>query len=40
MLALLHFIAFLAVTGYAVYLFAHLVYSRYLFVKLRQEICF
>lgn len=37
MLVLLNFIAFLAVTGYAVYLFIHLVYTRYLFIKLGKK---
>ncbi|MEH7416478.1 (Fe-S)-binding protein [Neobacillus drentensis] len=40
MLLLLNFLAFLAVTGYAVYLFAQLVYSRYLFVKLGKKVDF
>ncbi|MFJ8259552.1 (Fe-S)-binding protein [Peribacillus asahii] len=40
MLLLLNFLAFLAVTGYAVYLFANLVYSRYLFVKLGKKTAF
>lgn len=34
MLSLLNFIAFIAVTGYAVYLFYQLVYSRVVFIKL------
>lgn len=34
MLALLNFVAFIAVTGYAVYLFYQLVYSRVMFIKL------
>ncbi|MBD1380978.1 (Fe-S)-binding protein [Metabacillus arenae] len=37
MLVLLNFIAFLTVTGYALYLFTHIVYSRYLFVKLGKK---
>ena len=37
MLPLLNFILFLAVTGYAVYLFARLVYSRISFVKLGKK---
>ncbi len=37
MLALLHFLAFLAVTGYAVYLFAHLVYGRIIFIRLGKK---
>ncbi|MDM5339074.1 (Fe-S)-binding protein [Fictibacillus enclensis] len=40
MLLLLNFLAFLAVTGYAVYLFTHVVYSRYLFVKLGKKADF
>ncbi|WP_066256292.1 (Fe-S)-binding protein [Neobacillus drentensis] len=40
MLLLLNFLAFLAVTGYAVYLFVQLVYSRYLFVKLGKKVDF
>ncbi|MCM3726638.1 (Fe-S)-binding protein [Neobacillus cucumis] len=40
MLLLLNFLAFLAVTGYAVYLFAQLIYSRYLFVKLGKKVDF
>ncbi|MFD6440543.1 (Fe-S)-binding protein [Peribacillus sp. NPDC060186] len=40
MLLLLNFLTFLAVTGYAVYLCAHLVYSRYLFVKLGKKSAF
>ncbi|MCU6599000.1 heterodisulfide reductase-related iron-sulfur binding cluster [Peribacillus frigoritolerans] len=34
---LLNFIAFLLITGYAVYLFVNLVYSRILFIKLGQS---
>jgi Fe-S oxidoreductase len=37
MISLLNLITFLAVTGYAIYLFVHLVYSRYLFVKLGKK---
>ncbi|WP_134702467.1 heterodisulfide reductase-related iron-sulfur binding cluster [Ammoniphilus sp. YIM 78166] len=37
MLDLVNFIAFLAVTGYAVYLFAHLVYSRVTFIRLGKK---
>lgn len=37
MLALLNFIAFLIVTGFAVYLFVHLVYSRITFIKLGKK---
>ncbi|WP_126424895.1 (Fe-S)-binding protein [Brevibacillus marinus] len=37
MWAVLHFLAFLAVTGYAVYLFAHLVYSRIAFIRLGKK---
>lgn len=40
MVGLLNFIAFLVVTGYAVYLFAQLLYSRYLFVKLGKKKAF
>jgi Fe-S oxidoreductase len=40
MLILLNLLAFLAVTGYAIYMFAHLVYSRYLFVKLGRKVDF
>ncbi|MGW9100418.1 (Fe-S)-binding protein [Priestia megaterium] len=40
MLLLLNFLAFLAVTGYAVYSFTQLVYSRYLFVKLGKKSAF
>ncbi|MEW9673757.1 (Fe-S)-binding protein [Ammoniphilus sp. 3BR4] len=40
MLAFLNFIALMAVTGYAVYLFLHIVYSRYLFVKLGKKSAF
>ncbi|MFC5587771.1 (Fe-S)-binding protein [Sporosarcina soli] len=37
MLALLNLLAFLTMTGYALYLFIHLVYTRYLFVKLGKK---
>ena len=37
MLQLLNLLAFLAVTGYAVYLFVNLVYTRYLFIKLGKK---
>lgn len=37
MLSLLNFLAFLVISGYAIYLFANLVYSRYLFVKLGKK---
>ena len=37
MLSLLNLLAFLAVAGYAVYLFVNLVYTRYLFIKLGQK---
>jgi len=40
MFSLLNFIAFLAISGYAIYLFANLVYSRYLFVKLGKKVEF
>ncbi|MEW9673022.1 (Fe-S)-binding protein [Ammoniphilus sp. 3BR4] len=40
MLELLNLIAFITVTGYAVYLFLHMVYSRYLFVKLGKKSAF
>ncbi|WP_134702960.1 (Fe-S)-binding protein [Ammoniphilus sp. YIM 78166] len=40
MLGFINFLAFLAITGYAVYLFVHLVYSRYLFVKLGKKAAF
>jgi Fe-S oxidoreductase len=36
-LGLLNFLAFLAITGYAVYLAAHIVYSRITFVKLGKK---
>ncbi|MFC5587713.1 (Fe-S)-binding protein [Sporosarcina soli] len=37
MLSLLNLLAFLALTGYAMYLFVNLVYTRYLFVKLGKK---
>jgi Fe-S oxidoreductase len=37
MLLLLNLLVFLAVTGYAVYLFVNLVYTRYLFIKLGKK---
>lgn len=37
MLPLIQFLAFLLVVGYTVYLFAHLVYSRYLFIRLGRK---
>lgn len=37
MLSLLNLLAFLALAGYAVYLFANLVYTRYLFIKLGKK---
>lgn len=40
MLSLLNFLAFLVVTGYALYLFAQVIYSRYLFVKLGKKVAF
>ncbi|TWD89628.1 Fe-S oxidoreductase [Neobacillus bataviensis] len=40
MLSLLNLLAFLALAGYATYLFAQLVYSRYLFVKLGKKADF
>ncbi|RXT08712.1 (Fe-S)-binding protein [Ammoniphilus sp. CFH 90114] len=36
-MAFINFIVFLAVTGYAVYLFAHLIYSRVTFIKLGKK---
>ncbi len=36
MLSIINLILFLAVTGYAIYLFARIVYSRYTFIKLGQ----
>ncbi|MEW9672122.1 (Fe-S)-binding protein [Ammoniphilus sp. 3BR4] len=40
MLSLLNFLALLAVTSYAVYMFLHVVYSRYLFVKLGKKAAY
>ncbi|MFC5587860.1 (Fe-S)-binding protein [Sporosarcina soli] len=40
MLAFLNLLAFLAMTGYAMYLFVYLVYTRYLFVKLGKKATF
>jgi Fe-S oxidoreductase len=40
MLSLLNLLAFFALAGYATYLFAQLVYSRYLFVKLGKKVDF
>jgi Fe-S oxidoreductase len=40
MLAFLNLLAFLAMTGYAMYLFIHLVYTRYLFVRLGKKAAF
>jgi len=37
MLSIIHFLLFLTATGYAVYLFAHLVYSRVMFIKLGKK---
>ncbi|MBM4765146.1 (Fe-S)-binding protein [Bacillus sp. B15-48] len=37
MFSLLNLLAFLAVTGYAVYLFINLLYTRYLFIKLGKQ---
>ncbi|MCZ0874426.1 (Fe-S)-binding protein [Peribacillus sp. AS_2] len=37
MFSLLNFFAFLVISGYAIYLFANLLYSRYLFVKLGKK---
>ncbi|WP_338473357.1 (Fe-S)-binding protein (plasmid) [Niallia sp. XMNu-256] len=37
MLTLLNLLFFLAVTGYAIYLFVNLVYTRYLFIKLGKK---
>lgn len=34
---LINFLAFLAVAAYAIYLFAHIVYSRYLFIMLGKK---
>ncbi|WP_458352579.1 (Fe-S)-binding protein [Peribacillus frigoritolerans] len=40
MFSLLNFLAFLVISGFAIYLFANLVYSRYLFVKLGKKVEF
>jgi Fe-S oxidoreductase len=40
MLTLLNLLAFLAVAGYAIYLFINLVYTRYLFIKLGKKAVF
>lgn len=40
MLSIVNFVAFLLVVGYAVYLFAHIVYSRYQFIKLGKKVDF
>ncbi|MEW9673552.1 (Fe-S)-binding protein [Ammoniphilus sp. 3BR4] len=40
MLTLFNFLAFLVATGYAVYMFAQAIYSRYLFVKLGKKAAF
>lgn len=37
MIGLLNFIAFLGITGYAIYLIAHIVYSRVTFIKLGKK---
>ena len=37
MLTLINLLLFLAVTGYALYLFINLVYTRYLFIKLGKK---
>ena len=37
MLSLLNLLAFLAVAGYAIYLFINLLYTRYLFIKLGKK---
>ncbi|MBO8172050.1 MAG: 4Fe-4S dicluster domain-containing protein [Bacillaceae bacterium] len=37
MLSLINLIAFIAVTGFFVYLIAHVIYSRYLFIKLGKS---
>lgn len=39
-LSIVNFIAFLLVVGYAIYLFAHVVYSRYQFIKLGKKVDF
>ena len=38
MLSLLNLLAFIAVAGYAAYLFINLVYTRYLFIKLGKKL--
>lgn len=38
--SIVNLIAFLAVVGYAVYLFSHIVYSRYMFIKLGKKVDF
>ncbi len=38
--SVVNFIAFLVVVGYAVYLFTHIVYSRYMFIKLGKKVDF
>ncbi len=40
LLNIINFVAFLLVVGYAFYLFAHIVYSRYLFIKLGKKVDF
>lgn len=40
MLSLINLLVFLAVAGYAVYLFINLVYTRYLFIKLGKKAAF
>ena len=40
MLSLLNLLAFLAVAGYAIYLFINLLYTRYLFIKLGKKADF
>jgi hypothetical protein len=40
MLALLNLLGFLAFSGYALYLFIQLVYTRYLFIKLGKKVDF
>ncbi|MCQ6275369.1 4Fe-4S dicluster domain-containing protein [Bacillus sp. V3B] len=40
MLALINLLTFIAVGGYAIYLFANLLYSRYLFIKLGKKADF
>lgn len=39
-LALFNLLAFFAVLGYTLYLFVHIVYSRYLFIKLGKKVDF